>query len=185
MVEHAPGMTILSPAFEPDPSAIVPVPEDGSPSEPRAVQRSEAHDATAEKGGIMSTLRHIPDKVLPHGGEESLEQALLRRLSSETVHQPAPAGPSYASLMLVGSPSGQRKYRLDEFPITVGSSGVCDITLPDLRAEHARILYSDGRFVLYNLTGYEDTPAAHWVVVESGDEVALGPHRLRLSLDRA
>jgi hypothetical protein len=146
-------------------------------------ETSLAIPGEGKKAGLIETLAHLPDRVLH--GEESLEEALLRRLSSTTIHAfDGEVQNLRATILVKGGFEGESTHRFDQFPITLGSGISCDVVLSDLRPRHARVLYRDGRFVLYNLIGADD-PSEHWAVVEDGDEISLGPYRLRFLAETA
>ena len=72
-------------------------------------------------------------------------------------------------------------------PTVIGTSARdCNIVLPpsnQVAAEHARIWLRDGRYVLHHVGGMSRKTfiaghEAEWVTLESGDELAIGPHKL-------
>jgi VWFA-related protein len=98
-----------------------------------------------------------------------------------------PAAPS-ARLTVVGGPDKGKSVSLDEDAVTVGSDADCTLSLADLdgrvAGHHARIWLREGNFMLHHLAGggYETVvgrKALRWAVLEDGDEIVIGPHRLR------
>jgi len=77
-------------------------------------------------------------------------------------------------------------YALGREPTIIGSSDdLCTIVLPGdgIAPEHARIWFRQGKFLLHHVGGlsrktFVSGQEADWVVLEFGDEVTIGPHRL-------
>ena len=117
------------------------------------------------------------------------EDALIQRLSSRSiVAQGAPGnegGRAAVKLELVEGPGRGACYELGAFPLTLGGDEDCDIALPALAGQRARLLYRDGRFVVYKLAGAPgseaDPDSAPWWILESGDDLRLGPYTLRFT----
>ena len=72
---------------------------------------------------------------------------------------------------------------MDSIPFTVGEDDACDITLPGLALQQARLLHRDGQFVLFSLTDEPKTSihgdSVAWAVLESGDSFEMGPYVLK------
>jgi Mg-chelatase subunit ChlD len=72
-------------------------------------------------------------------------------------------------------------------PITIGSQPTCDIVLepaPDVAPRHAQLWMRDGKMTLRHLGGGRRATTIagrriDWVILEDGDEFAVGPHRYR------
>jgi hypothetical protein len=87
---------------------------------------------------------------------------------------------------LTSKGGGGEEFSLGPEPNTIGSSiSACTIVLvgDGIAPEHARIWFRQGKFLLHHVGGlsrktYVSGHEADWVVLESGDEVAIGPHRL-------
>jgi len=119
-----------------------------------------------------------------------IEAALLLRISS-SVDGPegrdsvsADAARSVARLTVLDGPNNGESFEIQSFPLTLGGDPECDITLPGLASEQARLLLRDGRFVVYNLAPPDIGAAAEseaWWIVESGGDLGLGPYRLRFT----
>jgi hypothetical protein len=118
------------------------------------------------------------------------EEALLDRLSafpdatlpSET--QPNPLGPgALAQLSIVEGPGFGTTFDVDAVPCTLGEDDSCDITLPGLAVQQARLLHRDGQFVLFSLTDEPKTSihgdSVAWAVLEDGDSFEVGPYLLK------
>lgn len=74
---------------------------------------------------------------------------------------------------------------LGEDPVTIGFGRDCSLELPngsDQHHERARIWRRDGRYMLHNLSRIGNLTVggrpATWVILEDGDEIAIGPTRL-------
>jgi curved DNA-binding protein CbpA len=112
------------------------------------------------------------------------ETMLLQRISSTVEGSPeAPAEQSRAvgRLTVVDGPLSGESFDLRHFPLSLGGDEGCDVRLPGLASNHARLLHRDGRFVVYNLAADSESnrDAEPWWVLESGDNLTLGPYRLR------
>jgi VWFA-related protein len=75
-------------------------------------------------------------------------------------------------------------------PVTIGTAATCAVVLPadgdGVERLHARVWHRDGRYMLHRLarTGVVsmDGRPIQWVVLESGDEFDVGPHRFAFRL---
>ncbi len=118
------------------------------------------------------------------------EEAFLRRLAmapKQTASLEAGAA-AVAELTLIDGPGSGASFEVKHLPLTLGGSEQCEINLPGLAPQQARLIYREGRFVVFNLS---DNPAMEingdavaWSVVEDGDSLGLGPYRLRLNLSQ-
>jgi hypothetical protein len=113
------------------------------------------------------------------------EEALLIRLSATAANNSDTAqglGAPRARLTLIEGPGSGATFEIARFPLTLGGDGDCDITLPGLASRQARLLYRDGRFVVYNLAGPDSSAeSAPWWILESGDDLTVGPYKLRFT----
>jgi len=118
------------------------------------------------------------------------ERVLLTRLSSVPGSPPLAetAPPSsedglLARLTLIGGPGLGTAFEITAVPFTLGEAEGCDIALPGLAAEQARLLHRNGQFVLYSLTDEPKTSihgdSIAWAVLQDGDSFEMGPYRLR------
>ena len=115
------------------------------------------------------------------------EEALLLRLSATAASSDKAQGAAapLARLTLIEGPGSGATFELSRFPLTLGGDGDCDITLPGLAARQARLLYRDGRFVVYNLASPDSSAeTAPWWILESGDDLTVGPYKLRFTATR-
>jgi curved DNA-binding protein CbpA len=118
------------------------------------------------------------------------EEALLERLSSfpdaalpsETKPKAYGSG-ALAHLSIVEGPGFGTTFDVDAVPCTLGEDDACDITLPGLALQQARLLHRDGQFVLFSLTDEPRTSihgdSVAWAVLEDGDSFAVGPYLLK------
>jgi curved DNA-binding protein CbpA len=158
--------------------------------------------AVLRRGGIGSislakkasqTLRGALLDVEPlaqDGMTPDEEQVLLDRLSAVPGSSPPaetapPASDSglLARLTLIGGPGFGTAFDVSAVPFTLGEDEGCDIALPGLAAEQARLLHRNGQFVLYSLTDEPKTSihgdSIAWAVLQDGDSFEMGPYRLR------
>ncbi len=84
-----------------------------------------------------------------------------------------------------------RLFRVSEKPATIGTGEDCDIRLPaaaGVAEEHARLWWRDGRLMLHHIAPELVTLVGSrkilWTSMEDGDEVAIGPYTLRISVGR-
>jgi hypothetical protein len=79
-----------------------------------------------------------------------------------------------------------REFRLGEEPAVIGASDSVSTIILDgdgIAPEHARIWLRQHKYLLHHVGGlsrktYVSGQEADWVVLETGDEVAIGAHRL-------
>jgi curved DNA-binding protein CbpA len=110
------------------------------------------------------------------------ETELLQRISSSVEAPEAPVEEPRAigRLTVVDGPLTGESFELRHFPLSLGGDEACDVRLPGLASNQARLLHRDGRFVVYNLAAdSENGDAEPWWVLESGEDLTLGPYRLR------
>jgi curved DNA-binding protein CbpA len=117
------------------------------------------------------------------------EEALLERLSSVPGNEPSETQPPASSsgvlgqLTIVEGPGFGRTFDIDAVPLTLGTDPSCDITLPGLASQQARLLHRNGQFVLFSLTDEPKTTihgnSVAWGVLEHGDSFQIGPYVLR------
>jgi hypothetical protein len=108
--------------------------------------------------------------------------ATSTRPGSSSEWRPPQNGAASATL---AATNGQ-EFTLGRDPATIGSSSeACTIVLAGegIAPEHARIWYRQGKFLLHHVGGlsrktYVSGHEADWVVLEAGDEVTIGTHRL-------
>ncbi|MGA2285971.1 MAG: VWA domain-containing protein, partial [Dehalococcoidia bacterium] len=99
--------------------------------------------------------------------------------------------PPTARLAIVDGPDKGKSVPLGEGAVTLGADADCTLTLanPDGRVggHHARIWLREGHFMLHHLEGSRFVTQigqrqVAWAVLENGDEIVLGPHRLRFEM---
>jgi hypothetical protein len=130
------------------------------------------------------------EPLAPDGMTPDEEQVLLERLSSvpgssppmETA-PPVSDNGLLARLTLIGGPGLGTSFDVIAVPFTLGEDEGCDMALPGLAPEQARLLHRNGQFVLYSLTD-EPKISIHgdsiaWAVLQNGDSFEMGPYSLR------
>jgi curved DNA-binding protein CbpA len=130
------------------------------------------------------------EPLAPDGMTPDEEQVLMDRLSSvpgstppaETAPPVSDSG-LLARLTLIGGPGLGRSFEVVAVPFTLGEDEGCDVALPGLAPEQARLLHRNGQFVLYSLTD-EPRISIHgdsiaWAVLQDGDSFEMGPYRIR------
>ena len=169
----------------------------------RAVQSLAVNSASALAWGgrksidavrkASQMLRNIMLDVEPQtedGLSPQEEEALLERLSQmpESVNsvdieqRTIQIGP-LARLTLIGGPGLGREFEVEAVPFTLGEDPGCDVVLPGLAAQQARLLHQNGHFILYSLSD-EPRTSVHgesvtWAVLQDGDSFEIGPYQLR------
>ena len=118
------------------------------------------------------------------------EEALLERLS-QMPEATDPADPEprsmrtgpLARLTLIGGPGLGREFEVEAVPFTLGEDAGCDIALPGLAAQQARLLHQNGHFILYSLSDEPGTSihgeSVNWAVLQHGDSFEIGPYQMR------
>jgi VWFA-related protein len=111
---------------------------------------------------------------------------------SEPVEEPlAPPPPepeeAAGKLVIVAGPNLGQEFAVGESPLSVGSAGWCDISFAGhddtVGPEEARAWVHQGRLVFHKLARLSllanDEAIGGWLILESGDEIEIGPFRLR------
>ena len=95
-----------------------------------------------------------------------------------------PETPS-ARLVVVAGPDAGRSVDLGERAVTIGSDADCALHLSGDQAggHHVRVWLREGSFMLHHLDKRFTTRIGEreveWAVLEDGDEIVIGPHRIR------
>ena len=136
-------------------------------------------------GGIIGTRRIRRRRLLATGSGST---------QSSRSYEPPPvatwAGPAAPSgrLTVVDGPDKGKAVRVGEDAVTLGSDADCTLSLADpdgrVAGRHARIWLREGHFMLHHLAGsryatHVGENSLKWAVLEDGDEIVIGPHRLR------
>lgn len=101
-------------------------------------------------------------------------------------HVGAVIAPTEAKAYLqMNTEDGVSTYPLGDLPVTVGFASDCQLRLPNGGGggwERARIWRREGRYMLHNLSRMGGVSVggrpASWAILEDGDEVQIGGHRL-------
>lgn len=184
-----------APRADPETSALRMSPRFRSPRSQGGSHLGAITGAVAALGRQFSTMskreqQHSDDRLSEREHDQvdssEIEAALLLRISS-SVEGPARdrasgGNPrSVARLTILDGPNNGESFEIQSFPLTLGADPECDITLAGLASEQARLLFRDGRFVVYNLAPPDPGAAAEsepWWILESGDDLGLGPYKL-------
>ncbi len=142
--------------------------------------------------GVRRLRYDISESLGAREREAAAEEALLSRIVLQG-EEPAVV----AHLTLVEGPGSGASFDVDHFPLVLGCEPESDICLPELGAHEVRLLYRDGHFVVYSLArGATANPGAPvdgtggegegflWSVFESGEDIQIGPYRLRVTASR-
>jgi len=97
-----------------------------------------------------------------------------------------PEAPS-ARLVVVEGPDAGQSVELGGQAVTIGADADCALRLSDagglVGGHHARVWLREGSFMLHHLDRRLTTSVGErtvdWAVLEDGDEIVIGPHRLR------
>ena len=116
-----------------------------------------------------------------------LLQGPLPATAPRNSEQPATA---LARLVICDGPHAGSTFILTDRPVSLGAGPQCDVILEaqgdDVAPLHARIWYREGRFMIHQVADrgkilIGGQPLA-WGVLEDGDELAIGQHRLVFEL---
>lgn len=126
------------------------------------------------------------DPGAPRRGRLGVASVASARRGSTLEWRAAGNGSASPSAVLKMKGDDGSGYSLGREPTTIGSSDEhCSIVLAGdgIAPEHARIWFRQGKFLLHHVGGlsrktYVSGQEADWVVLESGDEVTIGAHRL-------
>ncbi|MCJ7490619.1 MAG: FHA domain-containing protein, partial [Dehalococcoidia bacterium] len=99
------------------------------------------------------------------------------------------AGPETPSarLVVVEGPDAGQSVDLGGQAVTIGADADCALRLSDagglVGGRHARVWLREGSFMLHHLDRRLTTRVGErtvdWAVLEPGDEIVIGPHRIR------
>lgn len=150
--------------------------------------------ASAAAGALFASAVKTSSQQSPEVLDELLATRLRRGIppvptgdaAREAGKEPAPL----ARLVLADSSGHEQILQLGLEPITLGANSTCDVLLEDERgtvaAEHARIWYGGGRFILHSVAERYPTIAGGkpvvWAALEHGDEIQIGSWRIRFEM---
>ena len=123
------------------------------------------------------------------------DDRLLRDVApaAARVRGPEVNGPRVGRLV-IGDPKGKEEsIDLGSEPVTLGSDRECDIRLASepgqVAPAHAQIWFTGERFVIRSLDPTHPTvlcgQRVNWASLDDGDEIEIGPHRLRFEAAHA
>jgi VWFA-related protein len=100
---------------------------------------------------------------------------------------PSRPRPTFGQLTIEDHPLASRAV-VGDVPVAIGSGPECGLVLRaaiDVAPLHARVWTRDGRVMLHHLGNGHDTRVngrtVEWAVLKDGDEIAIGPNRLRFA----
>jgi len=166
-------------------------------AKPTGNQRASAVSALSEAFGALSRQltsmsrreqkqsdHRMAERELDQVDSSDIEATLLQRISSTLEAPQSESAPAVARLTVVDGPEVGTIFDIERFPLSLGADAECDITLPQLAAQQARLLYRDGRFVVYSLVPPQagaEADSEPWWILESGDDLSIGPYKLRFT----
>ena len=193
----------VPPAPPPPPPAVEPV----SAPEPASSEGAASPLLPAAAGAAVLLAVVAAGAIVMRRrrrGRRRAEAGLERRAQSLPALEPASASPAaeegdgakaapaVARLLLLNDPTGTANYALREAPATIGSGSDCSIRLRHEQVrgqERVRVWRRDGKFMLHKLSRRGrvavDGRVVTWAVLEDGDEIEIGPYRLRFRLEPA
>ena len=102
------------------------------------------------------------------------------------------AGPETPSarLVVIEGPDAGQSVELGGQAVTIGADADCALRLSDagglVGGRHARVWLREGSFMLHHLDKRLTTRVGErevdWAVLEDGDEIVIGPHRIRFEI---
>ena len=178
----------------------------GMPPTSTPIAQPTPEAATTSGGGPSSMLfvvvAGIGGVLLAGGGAVGIRRLRRHRVSATSAgateasrsYRPPPvaswtgAAAPPARLTAVDGPDKGKSVPLGEEAVTLGGDADCTLTLADpdgrVAGHHARIWLREGHFMLHHLAGVRYSTVVggkplRWAVLEDGDEIVIGPHRLR------
>lgn len=100
---------------------------------------------------------------------------------------PEPAEEPVAKLVMVGGPNAGQEFPVGMKPVSIGAADWCGIALSDkdgrIGPEEARAWVHQDKLIFHKLTRLSilasEGATGGWLILEHGDEIAVGPHRMR------
>jgi len=97
-----------------------------------------------------------------------------------------PAAVPNARLLVLEGPQEGAAVDVRDQPVTLGTHPACTLRLKDANGEvaprHARVWLRQGRFMIHHVAPVGVTRVGgretDWAVLESGDDISIGPHRI-------
>jgi curved DNA-binding protein CbpA len=186
-----------------------PAPADGAaPEDARAREAADVSTSASQPRGLLHRPMFGSHRApaAPANGKhvqaEQLDAAKDRRLLTLRVQEASTAGPgpntvagpedpaafSVAELVFVAGPLIGEHVALGLHTITLGSSPLADVVLSgsEVAPEHARIWQQGEHFAFRQLEGADSEIGGQQlliplVMLDDGDEIGIGPHRMRFS----
>ncbi len=132
-----------------------------------------------KRGDVRVRLGSL--STLPNGTAIAVEPEAPPPLTLE------PAEEFDAKLVIVAGPNAGREYKVGLSPASIGSADWCEISLGGhedvIGPEEARVWVHQGKLVYHKLPRLSllasDEAIGGWLILENGDEMEIGPFRLR------
>jgi curved DNA-binding protein CbpA len=160
-------------------------PEDVLVEVPEITARPD-DSATAVPEPVSSPVAELPEVAerSAYTEEDETEQDVASQGTWDDLAPIKKSNQRSGATLEVVQRSGQGSvHKIERFPIVIGSADECDIVLPGLEPQQARMLFRGGMFVLSSLVGADDPSLKGWMVLQDGEKFELGPYQLRLKAD--
>jgi len=149
--------------------------------------------AAAGSVGLLAIVRRRPEATVVAG---RIRPWSPRRYGEPETWQPPPSelptlgDEPLGRLIVAAGPRQGETLEVGARPLRIGSAPHCDLVLTDeegsIAPEEARVWVSESRLMyhkLARLTAFaSDNPTTGWFVLQNGDEIAVGSHRLVFEL---
>ena len=149
--------------------------------------------ATAGAVGLLAIVRRpsgeaaLATRVRPWSPRRFAESGLWEAPATE---MPTMSDEPLGRLVVAAGPQQGEALEVGVRPRRIGSASYCDLVLADangaIAPEEARVWVSEGRLLFHKLarltTFATDNPTAAWLVLQDGDEIGVGSHRLVFEL---
>jgi hypothetical protein len=93
--------------------------------------------------------------------------------------------PLHFRVQLVDGPGAGVAFEVKDLPVTLGADPECDVTIPALEGQEARLLFREGLFLVHVIgvseASEDEGGPPQWWVLEDGEDFRLGSCVLRLS----
>lgn len=184
----------------PVPTAVVPPPPDGGDGDGGAGGATIAMIAmgvalfVALAAGLLFLVRRTREQRRALARQQATVAPNPRLAAAQTVPQPEAAArvdPAQGTgrLSIIEGAGAGRVVQVTSLPLSIGADGRSDITIErrhDVASRHAQVWMRDGKMMLRHLAGEArqtrvNGKAVDWVIVEAGDEIAIGGTRLQVA----
>jgi Inner membrane component of T3SS, cytoplasmic domain len=196
--------TVVAPAGPPaaaDVHSLYVEPADPRPQRPERPTAPAIAEIAAEPAP-PPVAPHAPPPVRLPGGRQLAEAQhnRLLQLRNDAIAVAAPAVPASgppegppaaaATLAFISGPRKGERLELAADTVMLGSSGTCDVVLEDSASAidpvHAQLVPHGATYMFRDIARHDTTiagspPALPVVILEDGDEIQIGEHRMRFA----